>query len=87
MGLSALIDSLFTLYSWLILGRLLLSWIRLDSYHPLVQFLYRVTEPALGPARKMIPPAGGLDFSPIVVFMVLGATRIFVVYMLRRIGL
>lgn len=87
MRLSPLIDSVFALYGWLIFARLIVSWIRLDFYHPVIQFLYRVTEPVLRPARRLIPPAGGLDFSPIIVFVVLGLVRSFVVRLLFFAGL
>lgn len=71
MRLSPLVAALFELYGWVIFARLVLTWIRLDLDHPIVTFLYRVTEPVLRPARQLIPPAGGLDFSPIIVFIVL----------------
>ena len=87
MGLSRLVAALFELYGWLIFIRLILSWIRLDPYHPIVQFLYRITEPVLRPARQLIPPAGGLDFSPIVVFIVLRLVGNFVVRLLWSAGL
>jgi len=85
--IAPLVDALFQLYGWVIFARLILSWIRLDHDHPVITFLYRVTEPALRPARQMIPPAGGLDFSPIIVFIVLGVVRSIVVGFLRSIGL
>ncbi|HLS91335.1 MAG TPA: YggT family protein, partial [Limnochordia bacterium] len=59
------------MYGWVIFARLILSWLRIDVDHPIISFLYRVTEPVLRPARQLIPPAGGLDFSPIIVFIVL----------------
>jgi YggT family protein len=33
------------------------------------QFLYRITEPVLGPVRRVLPPMGGLDLSPLVVII------------------
>lgn len=87
MRLSLLLSTLFELYGWVIFARLIVSWIRLDPYHPIVQFLYRVTEPVLRPARQLIPPVGGLDFSPIIVFVVLRLVGGFLVRLLWRIGL
>ncbi len=61
------------IYTFILLARILMTWIpNLDHHHPLVQFLYQVTEPILEPARKLIPPIGMIDISPIVVFIVLG---------------
>lgn len=85
--LSRLLSALVELYGWIIFARLIISWIRLDPYHPIVQFLIRATEPVLRPARQLIPPAGGLDFSPIIVFVVLRLVGNFVVRTLWSIGL
>ena len=51
---------------------MLLSWIpNLDRGNPLVQLLRQITDPVLEPARRIIPPIGGLDISPIVVLLLL----------------
>lgn len=61
------------LYTFVLLARILMTWIPgLDPYNPIVRFLYQVTEPVLEPARKLIPPIGMIDISPIVVFIALG---------------
>ncbi len=63
---------LLTILSWAILIRVLLSWIpNLDRSNPLVQLLAQVTDPVLEPARRIIPPIGGIDISPIVVLLLL----------------
>lgn len=54
------------LYSLLILGRVLMSWVNLDPYSPLGKTLYQLTEPVLEPIRNLLPPSGMFDFSPIV---------------------
>ena len=87
MHLSALVRGLVELYSWMIFARLVLSWLRLDLDHPVITFLYRANEPALRPARQLIPPAGGLDFSPIIVFIVLRVMGDVLQWLLRSIGL
>ncbi len=55
-----------------IIIRVVLSWIGPRSYHPAVGLLHSITEPVMGPARRLIPPIGGLDLSPILVFLALG---------------
>lgn len=87
MGLSRLVYTLVELYGWIIFARLIISWIRLDAYHPIVQFLFRITEPVLRPARQLIPPVGGLDFSPIIVFFALRFVGNFLARLLWSIGL
>ena len=57
------------LYTFVLLARILITWIpNLDPLNPVVQLLYRVTDPVLEPARRLIPPIGMVDISPIVVF-------------------
>ncbi len=72
MAIFQVISLLLSLYQFVILGRVLLSWFPdIDRSNPLVQFLYEATEPVLRPVREMLPPAGfgGMDFSPIVVLV------------------
>lgn len=61
------IDILLTVYIWIIIARVIISWINLSPYHPVVNFIYKVTEPILSPLRKLIPPIAGIDFTPVVV--------------------
>jgi YggT family protein len=69
------IDILFTLLELAILARVLLSWFRLDSYHPVVNFVYQITEPILRPLRNIIPPLGMIDISPIVALILMDIIR------------
>ncbi len=66
---SSPISGLIGLYELIIFVRIVLTWIPHDSEHPASQFLFKVTEPVLEPVRKVIPAMGGLDLSPIVVFI------------------
>jgi len=70
-----LVNTAFTLYGYLLLARIILSWLRVDYNTPWVRLLVRVTEPILAPFRALIPPLGGIDFSPIVAFFVLNMLR------------
>jgi YggT family protein len=65
------IDVFFTLLSLAILARVLLSWVRVSPYHPAVEFLYRITEPVLAPLRRIIPPIGMIDISPVIALFLL----------------
>ena len=69
-GLVSLIDLLFTLYTFLILARVMLSWIRISPYHPVAEWIYRLTEPLLAPIRNMLPPSGTIDWSPMIAMFV-----------------
>ncbi|PKN77843.1 MAG: hypothetical protein CVU48_10195 [Candidatus Cloacimonetes bacterium HGW-Cloacimonetes-1] len=55
-------------YSYIILARVIMSWIIQDPYNKFYQFLYRITEPVLAPIRNILPSMG-LDLSPIIVFL------------------
>ena len=68
----SLLASLVSLYSFIIFVRVLITWIPgLDPYNPIVQFLHQITDPVMEPARRIIPPIGMMDISPIVVMVVM----------------
>lgn len=67
-GLLAL---LLTFYFFAILLMIILSWVAPGTNSPAVLLLYQLTEPVMAPFRRIIPPLGGLDLSPIVVFIVI----------------
>lgn len=63
------------IFWWSILIVIIAGWIAPGSYHPALALLQQITEPLLAPARRLLPPMGGLDFSPIVVFLLLGVVE------------
>jgi YggT family protein len=66
-----LVCRLLQIYLVVVFGRVILSWFPLSSNSPMAgvySFLYTLTEPVLGPLRRVMPPLGGFDLSPIVVF-------------------
>ena len=62
-----LLIRLLDIYSWILIIRAILSWVNPNPYNPVVRILYVVTEPVLAPVRRVVPPVGGLDLSPLVV--------------------
>ena len=70
-GLAHVVDWVLTLYMWVIIARALISWVNPDPWNPIVQFLERVTEPVLYPIRRRLGGGMGLDFSPIVVILII----------------
>ena len=72
--IDALLNSIFTiilsiifLYKWVIIISAILTWVRPDPYNPIVQMLYRLTEPAYAFIRRYIPTVvGGMDLAPII---------------------
>ena len=70
-----LLIQLIDLYTVVVLAAVILSWIRLSPGNPVSQLVHTLTEPVLAPARRMIPPLGGLDLSPMLVLIALQAIR------------
>ena len=70
-ALGFILYGLLSIYTLLIIIRIVFSWARIGYNNRLMQFLIDVTEPLLGPLRRMIPPLGWLDISPIVAFFIL----------------
>jgi len=65
------VNIIFELLNFLLIVRIVLSWIPHNRYHPIIQIVYNFTEPILEPFRNMINPVGGMDLSPIIVFFLL----------------
>jgi YggT family protein len=85
--LANVIDIGLLIYMWIVIIRALISWVSPDPYNPIVRFLYRVTEPVLRPVRRILPIGGiGLDFSPLIVILVIILLRIFLVRILFQLA-
>lgn len=74
-GVLRLLLILLNLYTFTILIQALMSWLS-PGYHPVMQTLASVNEPLLRPVRRLIPPLGGLDLSPLFVLLGLQVLRI-----------
>ena len=78
---ATVVSVLIQVYEFLLLIRVLLSWINVDPYrpvidHPVVDILQRITDPVLAPLRRLIPPVGGaVDISPVVALIILEVLR------------
>jgi YggT family protein len=73
MALGRIIHFVLMLYIWVLVFRAILSWIHAPSLYQIKIILYHLTEPVLRPVRRFVPPYkfGGIDLSPIVVFIIL----------------
>lgn len=75
------------LYMWIIIARAVISWVSPDPYNPIVQFLYRATEPVLEPIRRKLPGGGfGIDLSPLIAILAIYFLDHFLVGSLQGIG-
>ena len=68
-ALPALVSLIINIFLFAVLIRVILSWVNQDPYHPVAGLLDKLTEPVMGPARRMLPPIGGLDLSPMLVMV------------------
>ena len=77
------IEIVFSIFSFAILARVLLTWVRIDPTHPAVQLLLDVTEPVLRPIRELMPAMGMFDFSPIIALLLLNVLEGLLLYIIR----
>jgi len=69
-AVALVLDYALTLFLWIVIARAILSWVNPDPYNPIVRIIYNITEPVLKHIRTKIPiDLGGIDFSPIIVFL------------------
>jgi len=76
------IDIVVRLLSLAILVRVLLSWIPIDRNGRFAEIILQITEPVVGPIRKVLPTLGGLDFSPMIAMILLEMVRTVVINLL-----
>lgn len=74
------------IYMWVIIIRALVSWVNPDPWNPIVQFLYRATEPVLQPIRRLLPMTFGLDISPVIAIFGIYFLQIFLVRSLYQLA-
>ena len=66
------------LFFFAILIRVLLSWVSPGTHSPVTAIIWSITEPVMAPVRRLIPPMGGFDFSPILILVGLQALRMLI---------
>jgi YggT family protein len=86
---AAVLDVILAILSviqWIVIIAAVISWVNPDPRNPIVQFLYRSTEPILRPFRRLLLPGrtGGIDFSPLLVILVILFIRTFLVRLFLR---
>ncbi len=70
-----------------VLAIIVVSFLAPQSNHPAVEFLWQLTEPVMAPLRSIIPPMGGLDFSPILLFIGINVIRVSLANMAVAVGM
>ncbi|MCH8499371.1 MAG: YggT family protein [Marinobacter sp.] len=75
------------IYFWSVIAVVIISWVAPQSHHPAVQLIVQLTEPVLRPVRRLMPNLGGLDLSPIIVFLILNIISVIIAHIAASMGL
>ncbi|RUM57514.1 MAG: YggT family protein [Nautilia sp.] len=82
-AIANILNMVIGLYIWIVIIAALISWVRPDPYNPIVQILYRLTEPVYALIRRYIPTNfGGFDIAPLILILALQFFQMFVVKLL-----
>lgn len=81
-----ILHMILNVYIWIVIIAALIAWVNPDPYNPIVRFLRGATEPAFYRIRRYLPMAGGIDFSPFVLILLLYFVDMFVVKTLSEIA-
>lgn len=69
--LAYVVDIAFEVYIFILFARVICSWIRVNPYGKVFQFIFSLTEPLLAPIRRLMPKTMMLDFSPMILMLAL----------------
>jgi len=87
VAIANILNMVISLYIWIVIIAALISWVRPDPYNPIVQILYKLTEPVYAMIRRYIPTNfGGLDVAPLILILGLEFIQLFVVQLLFKIA-
>ena len=75
-GIAYLLYVALQVYSFILIGRILLSWVTMfwtpsSALTPVIRVIYELTEPVMAFFRRYIPPVSGFDFSPLIIFFII----------------
>lgn len=78
-SLTELISTIINVFIYSIFATVILSWINPGAHNPVVTLLYKITEPIMQPFQRIIPPMGGMDFSPIAALLALQVIKMLLI--------
>ena len=88
IALTTVLDYVLTFYMWIVIARAVLSWVNPDPYNQIVRIIHNLTEPLLSQIRRKLPVSyGGIDFSPIIIFLGIIFLQEFLVSSLKGLGI
>jgi YggT family protein len=89
ISIAKILSMATTIYTYIIIGVVIISWVGADPYNPIVRFLRQATEPVFYQVRKILPRAlfrTGLDFTPLIVLVLLVLFENVVINLLYQYG-
>ena len=87
VAIANILHMVLNLYIWIVIIASLITWVRPDPYNPIVQILYKLTEPAYGLIRRYIPTNfSGIDISPLILILGLQFFDLFFVNLLFKLA-
>lgn len=84
LGIAALVVKM---YFWAVLAVIIMSFLAQGAYHPALALLHQFTDPVMNPFRRLLPPLGMFDFSPILLFITINVLNILLTGLARSAGL
>ncbi|PID76937.1 MAG: hypothetical protein CSB24_04120 [Deltaproteobacteria bacterium] len=88
LSVADLIAIILQVYTWIVLGRVVISWVNADPYNPIVRFLCEATDPLLERIRRFLPISiGSIDFSPMILVAAIIFLQNFLVTSLKQFAL
>lgn len=79
--------TVLNIYYLAMIAMIIVSWVAQGSYNPAIVLVNQIAEPVMAPFRRLLPPMGGIDFSPIIAFLALNVVKIVLSGLAIKIGL
>ena len=86
-GVIGVLGLLINLYFFILIAMIIISWVAPGSRHPAIELIWQVSEPVMAPVRSLLPNMGGIDFSPILLFIVINVVQIGLRHLAVGVGL
>ncbi len=86
-GIIGVLGLLVNFYFFTLIAMIVVSWIAPGSRHPAIELIWQISEPVMAPFRALLPNLGGIDFSPILVFVTLNVLQIALRHLAMSVGL
>jgi len=85
-SIGLLVSIIFNILYFILVVRIIISWVGADPYNEIVRIVYMVTDPLLAPFRALPLRLGAIDFTPVVAFLVLSVLKSFIVNIIYQIA-